>query len=112
MVPFEEFAEMVERGCVNSWRSAIGKDNEGLIAEVQTVLFSKEDKGGNWEFSFALRRYGRWAQSKRAVEPIQYDLLNPPPAGEYDPKRSQSPQNKASELSTEMLLEVAERLAG
>lgn len=110
MVPFEEFAEMVERGCFSSWRSAIGKDNEALISEVQSVLFTKEDKGSRWEFSFALRRYGRWAQSKRSMEPMQYDLLDPPPAGEYDPRRSQSPQNRASELSLEMLMEAVGRL--
>ena len=110
MTDFEEFSEMVERVCFNSWRSAVGKDNEGLISEVSTVLFSKEEKGAEWEFSFALRRFGRWAQSKRKIKPVEYDLLNPTPIGEFDPRRSMSPQNQASQLATEMLLEVAERL--
>ena len=109
MTSFEEFAELVERICFNSWRSAIGKENEALISEVSTVLFSKEE-GRQWEFSFALRRYGRWAQSKRRIDPVEYDPMDPPPAGTFDPLRSMSPQNRASELATEMLLEVAERL--
>ena len=107
MTQFEDFAEMVERICFSSWRSAIGRDDEELISEVSTVLFSKEDKGARWEFSFALRRFGRWSQSKREIERVEYDPMDPPPAGMYDPKRSQSPQNRASELATEMLLEVA-----
>ena len=110
MVEFEDFAEMVERICESSWRSAIGRDNAALISEVSTILFSKEEVGGKWEFSFALRRFGRWAQSKRSVEPLKYDPMDPPPAGTFDPERSMSPQNQASQLATEMLLEVAERL--
>lgn len=109
MVPFEEFAEMVERVCFNSWRSAVGKDNEALISEVSTILFTKEE-GAKWEFSFALRRYGRWAQSKREIEPVEYDPMDPPPISQFDPKRSMSPQNQASQLAMEMLLEVSERL--
>lgn len=108
MTQFEEFSEMVERICFNSWRSAVGKDNEGLISEVSTILFSKEE-GREWEFSFALRRFGRWAQAKRSIEPVEYDPINPPPVTGYDPKQ-RSPQNQASELAMEMLLEVAERL--
>ena len=110
MTEFAEFAEFLERICSSSWRSAVGRDNEELISEVSTVLFSMEDKGEKWEFSFALRRFGRWSQAKREIAKVEYDPMDPPPAGVYDPKRSQSPQNKASELATEMLLEVAEKL--
>ena len=110
MSAFEDFSELLERVCFNSWRSAIGRDDELTLSEVSSVLFTKEEVGGKWHFSFALRRLGRWAQSKREVEPLEYDPYDPPPVDEYDPKRSQSPQNFASQLATEMLMEVRERL--
>lgn len=109
MTAFEEFSELVERACFNSWRSALGKDDEGLISEISTILFSKEE-GAQWEFSFALRRYGRWAQAKRSIEPVRYDPMDPPPVTEFDPRRSMSPQNQASQLAMEMLLDVAAQL--
>ena len=110
MSQFEEFSELLERTCFNSWRSAIGKDNEPLISEISSVLFTKEEAADGWRFSFALRRFGRWVQVERTIEPIEYDPYDPPPIDDYDPKRSMSPQNQASQLGTDMLCGVAEML--
>lgn len=110
MMQFEEFAELVERCCFNSWRSAIGKDNEPLISEISSILFTKEEAVDGWRFSFALRRFKKWAQAEMKIEPVEYDPYDPPPIDEYDPKRSMSPQNQASQLATELLTAVANKL--
>ena len=110
MIGFEEFAELLERICFNSWRSALGKDNDALISEISTIAFSKEDIGGKWRFSFALRRFGRWAQAQREISPIEYDPYDPPPIDVYESGKSQSPQNIASQLAIEMLQQIADVL--
>lgn len=112
MSPFEEFSELLERVCFNSWRSALGKDDEALIEEVSSILFTKEETPQGWRFSFSLRRFGKWAQATRTVEPLEYDPYDPPPIDEYDPKRSMSSQNVASQTGTDMLVELAERMRG
>lgn len=110
MSGFEQFAELVERICMNSWRSAIGARDSGVIESISSVLFSKEDKGDEWKFSFAVRERGRWVQSMRSVEPVEYDPYDPPPVTGFDPDRSMSPQNRASTIALEMMEEVRERL--
>ena len=110
MSRFEDFSELLERVCFNSWRSAIGKDDEVLLSEISSVLFTKEESEAGWKFSFSLRRFGRWAQATRTLEPLEYDPYDPPPIDEYDPKVSMSPQNRASQLATDMLCAVAEKM--
>lgn len=107
MSAFEDFSELLERSCFNSWRSAIGRDDDFILSCVSSVLYTKEEVGGKWRFSFALRKNGRWHQCQRDIEPVAYDPYDPPPAGEFDPKKSMSPQNVASQLASEMLCEVA-----
>ena len=111
MSQFEEFAELLERCCFNSWRSAIGKDNEPLISEISSILFTKEEAYDGWRFSFALRRFGKWVQVERTIEPIEYNPYDPPAFDEPNYlKHNMSPQNTASQLGTEILLAVAEKL--
>ena len=110
MSAFEDFSEMLERTCFNGWRSVIGRGDEALLSEISTVIYTKEDRGSEWAFSFGLRRFGRWAQCQRQIEPVDFDPLDLPPADRFDPKKSMSPMNKASALGIEMISEVAERL--
>lgn len=108
IVDFDEFSEMVERSCFNSWRSVIGMANEDIISSVDSVLFTRQEREGAWEFSFALRSDGRWSQSKMEMEPIEFDPFNPPDLS--DVQASMSPQNKASSISIELLGSVAKKM--
>lgn len=110
MTSFEEFSEMLERGCFNSWRSAVGKDDEVMLSRISSVLFTKEELPSKWRFSFALRRDGRWVQCSRDVEPVEYDPYDPPPIDDFDPVRSVSPQNLASTVASEMLSDISRRV--
>ena len=110
MNDFEWFAELLERICMNSWRSAIGAGESFPIESVSSVLFTKEKLPSEWKFSFAVRSLGRWVQATRSIEPLEYDPYDPPPIDEFDPKRSMSPQNQASALAIDMLEEVRGRL--
>jgi len=111
MSPFEEFSELVERVCFNSWRSSIGRE-DSETSRVSSILFTKEELGGVWRFSFALRVDGRWYQSQCETEPVEYDPYDPPPIDEFDPKRSVSPQNLASSMAGDMLVDVYRRIYG
>ena len=106
---FEEFAEIMERLCFGSWRSAIGKDRDDVISEVSSVLFTKDDLGDEWKFTFALRRDGRWVQSSAVVGRVEWDPYDPPSIDDYDPDR-RSPQNIASTHALEMLEDIAGRI--
>ena len=109
MFDFEEFSEMVERNCFNSWRSVLGvlDDAETVIKESDSILFTRKDKGDKWEFSFSLRRLGVWVQVIKAIEPFEYDLLNP--SDPLNVEANMSPQNRASILATDLLTELAQK---
>lgn len=105
-VDFDEFSEMVERACFNSWRSVVGVANGAVIDNVDSILLTRSE-GERWAFSFALRVDGRWSQSKVEVEPLEYD-----PFAEPDPndvEASMSPMNRASSISIELLSDVARK---
>ena len=107
-VDFDEFSEMIERACFNSWRSVIGLANEELITSVDSILFTRQEHGDKWEFSFALRVDTKWSQSKIEMEPIEFD-----PFGPIDPQNveeNMSPQNKASSISIDLLSNVAKKI--
>ena len=110
MTSFEDFSEMVERSCFNSWRSAVGKDDEVMLSRISSILFTKEELPSIWRFSMALRRDGRWVQCSRDVEPVEYDPYNPQPIDEFDPVKSLSPQNMASSVALDMLTEISRRV--
>lgn len=101
---YDQFAEMLERNCRNLWRTVVGREDQDLILQVNSILFTKkidEERNGSWAFSFALRRGERWGQEQVEVEPFVYDPLNAP--REFDEERSLSPENRASALALEMV---------
>lgn len=108
---FDEFSEMVERNCFTSWRSVVGRDLEDLIESVNSMVVTRSCDDDGWTFSFGLRIDRKWYQAKRTIPPVEYDILEPQPHGEeFDPARSMSPDNTASELSIEIMSEVAEEV--
>lgn len=108
IVDFDEFSEMIERSCFNSWRSVIGLANEDIIGGVDSILFTRDEKDDKWEFSFALRVHGKWSQSKQDVKPVEFDPFNPPDPN--DVEANMSPQNRASSISIELLSSVAKKI--
>lgn len=80
-----------------SWRSWIGKDSPA-ISEIDSAVFTKQDKGDGWEFSFALRRQGRWYQQKTTVPRTEGGL------------EGETPTRAASKACAEILDGLKERL--
>lgn len=99
LVDYEEFTEMVERGCIG-WRHAIGRNNSSMLSRVNSVMFMRARRANGssvkWEFSFAIRLGQNWVQVRHQVEPPRYDPLDPE-AGE------QSPREVATDVSTALL---------
>ena len=54
-----------------------------------------------------MRSEGRWRQGKVDIEPVEYDVLAPNGDGQ-----NRSPENIASDLSFEILDEIAGRTDG
>lgn len=101
MIGFEAFAEMVETRCINTWRSVIGIEDADIIEKINTVVFSKRNDGDDWTFSFGLRMGDEWYQSSQTIEPVEYDILNPPPID--DAEACMNPQHKASTLAMSLI---------
>lgn len=110
-VAFDEFAEMLERNCISLWRTVVGRDDDDVILQVNSILFTKKiSDDGMWVFGFALRRISRWYQHQSEIEPIEYDPIDPP--REFDPNKSVSPQNRASTLAVDMVQSVVDSMRG
>lgn len=112
-ITFDEFSEVLERNCFNAWRSVIGRDNVDAIESVNSVLFTRVEGEELWTFSFALRIGERWHQAKKEIDRIEYDPCDPPPFDDtegFDLRRHMSPQNIASEVSVDLLTEVARKV--
>lgn len=107
---FVEFSEIIERACYNSWRTVLGRDKEDTIAKINSVLFTMNDKGDIWEYSFALRIDKKWYQSKIEMPPVEYDIYEPAPF--FDVDANKSPQNIASEKAIEILNTIAGEING
>lgn len=70
---FYDFTEDVERLCSASWRSVAGRGSS-IVSDVNSVLFTREDRGGRWVVTFSLRTPdGSWNQARREVEPVSMD---------------------------------------
>ena len=105
MTTFADFSEIMERDCYASWRSVVGRQNEYKIATVDSTVFTMQDKGDKWSFSFAIRSDGRWHQGKVEIEPVSYDIFSP-----NDDGQNRSPANIASDLSFSILEKIAGEL--
>ncbi len=99
MSTFNDFSEIVERGCVGNWRSALGRDNDEVIESVTGVNICHEVRAGKWHFELFLRMDDRWCHVAKDIDPIPYDLLNPLPVGKVD----QSLREAAMQVVTELL---------
>lgn len=70
---FDDFTEEVERLCSASWRSVAGRGSP-IVSEVNSVLFTREDRGAKWVVTFSLRTPdGSWNQSRVEVDPVPTD---------------------------------------
>lgn len=107
---FDEFSEMMERLFANSWRSAIGRNNQDVIDSVTSTIFIRKVTDEKWSFSFALRIHDVWYQAQHEIDEVQYDPIEPPDVDEYDRSRSLSPQQQASALATDILNEIREKV--
>ena len=100
MIDFVGFAEVVERDCFAGWRSVLGRDNEYMLRDIDSVVFSMRDNEDAWSFSFALRYKGKWAQGKKDIAPVEYDVFG----------QDRSPDNIASDISLGLLQDTVGRL--
>lgn len=81
---FDRFSEMVERQCALSWRTAIGRDAKDAVRSVNSVLFTREEKGGTWSMTFQLRSGKRWNMASVDMKPVRMDEMDVAP-GEPGP---------------------------
>ena len=115
MITFDEFSEMLERNCFNSWRTSIGRSNNEVIESVNAVIFTRNDnnKDGTWEFSFALRIGNKWYQAVKIIDRVEYDIYNPPSFDDMkngNVKCNMSPQNIASSLAIDLLSDIDKKI--
>lgn len=105
---FTEFAEMVERRLSASWRSVVVMHDDEMLGEITSTVFTMDGSGDKWKFSFALRRDGMWYQSKCEVDPFDYEVVDLPDRN--DVRANMSPENRASEVSIEMLSDIRDKM--
>lgn len=101
-VDYEEFTEMVERGCLG-WRHALGRNNRERLSQVNSVMFLRAKRASGiatkWEYSFAIRIGKGWVQVKHLIDPPKYDPLDPVD-GEQNP----------SEVAMDVAMALMEKL--
>lgn len=100
---YGDFCETVERVCVTSWRSTFGRDCPQLDLIDSVLVTHRIDDDGNWVFSFAVRCNGAWSQSKKIIEPPDYDLFS-------KAEDNKMPHRVASELADDMVYETAKQM--
>ena len=99
---YDEFCEMVERACFTAWRSVFGRENK-KVADVNSLVFTRDRKETLWTFSFGARLGKVWCQHQEDMRPLVYSVANIGPPGTYDPERDMSPEARAQEIAMKLL---------
>ena len=100
---FERFTELVERQCVMSWRTAIGRDRESVLGSVNSVLFTRSDKDGRWSLTLQLRTGKRWNIATVEISPVSMSEVDVEPG---EPGPSQRASMVAVKLTDDVAREV------
>lgn len=104
MTPFNEFTGKMERVLICAWRSVVCACNidENMF---NSVMFSMENEGNYWGYSFAVRTGSKWLQAVRRIKAFEYDIFAP-----NDNGQNRSYDNVASELALDILSEIREKV--
>jgi len=101
---FEKFCTFLEKQLILNYRQIYRE----YVSSINTVALTKNILKGkdkeSWEVSFAVRVNTQWYQCTETLDPIVYDMYDPPPPDEVE--GNVSLQDKATEIAVYLIDEV------